>query len=91
MKRVNIWEIIAWTGLALLVIQIILKLFKIIETPLIFEMAPIITLCLILGALVADLKNIKSETKRIEDGLIRLGQDFRQLKGEPDVIKRERH
>lgn len=92
MKRnISIWEIIAWVGLAILVVWIILKLFGIIQSPLIFEMTPIITLCLILGSLLANVKNIKSELRRTTTSLIRLCQDFRQLKGEHDIIKSKKH
>lgn len=99
MKRnVSVWEIIAWVGLALLVVWIILKIFRVIESPLILEMTPIITLCLILGSLLADMKNtkteikdVKSEIRKMADSLIKLGQDFKQLKGEHEIIKKKKH
>lgn len=99
MKRnVSVWEIIEWIGLTILIIWVILKLFRIIESPLTFELAPIITLCLILGGLLADMKNtkteirnVKSELRRITDSLIKLGQDFKQLKGEHEIIKHKKH
>lgn len=69
-----------------------------IQTPLIFETAPTITLCLILRGLLADMRNtrskirnIKSNTSRIANSLVRLGQNFRQLNGEHDVIKHKKH
>lgn len=99
MKRsISVWEIIAWIGLILLIIWIILKLFRVIESPLVFDMAPIITLCLILGGLLADMRNIRADTKnvkseisRVTNSLIKLCQDFRQLKGEHEIIKHKKH
>lgn len=91
MKRdVSVWEIIEWIGLTILITWVILKLFRIIESPLTFELAPIITLCLILGGLLADMKNVKLELRRITDSLIKLGQDFKQLKGEHEIIKKKK-
>jgi len=98
MEKISIGEAIAWIGLSILVIWIILKLFGIIQTPLIFEMTPIITLALIVGGFLADMKNVRRDVKDIKleirsigGGLVRLGQDFNQLKGEHDIIKIKRH
>lgn len=96
MEKTSIWEIIAWIGLALLGVWIILKLFGIIESPLIFELAPEIAFFLILGSLLADMKNLKSnvrdvrlDVRNIGGSLVKLGQDFRQLKGEHDVFSKK--
>ncbi len=97
-KNISIGEVIAWIGLVLLIIWIILKLSGLIKTPLIFEIAPIITLCLILGGLLVDIRNtkteirdIKSNTSKIANSLIKLGYDFRELKGEHEIIKNKKH
>jgi len=91
MKKTSIWEIIAWIGLFILGIWIILKLSGIVQTPLLFEIAPEIALFLILGSLLADMKNLKFEVRKISSGLFRLSHDFSQLKGEHDVIKHKKH
>ncbi len=98
MEKISIGEAIAWIGLFLLIVWIILKLFGIIQTPEIFETAPIIMLALILGGLLSDIKNIKSDVRDVKSevrnlggSLMKLGQDFRQLKGEHEVIKSKKH
>jgi hypothetical protein len=87
MWDMSIWEIISWIGLFSLAIWIILKLSGVIQTPLIFELAPMITLFLILGSLLADMKNVKFELRRAADSLVKLGHYFKQLKGKHDVIR----
>lgn len=102
MEKISIGEAVAWIGLFLLIVWIILKLFGVIQTPLILETAPIIMLALILGGLLSEIKNlkyevrrdikdVKSEMKNIGNSLVRLGQDFKQLKGEHDVFKSKKH
>ena len=68
------------------------KIVWVVQTPLIFEVAPITTICLILGGLLADMRNTKTEirdikfsTSQIASSLVRLGQDFRELRGRVDV------
>jgi len=85
--------IIAFIGAFILLIWIILKLFRVIETPLVFELLPFIAgLAAIFGFgtqfgkvlqavkhLQEDMKDVKSELKDTRDDIVLLKADFKHF------------
>ncbi len=65
----NIWDILMWLSLALIVVWALAKAAGWINTPLIIEMAPIILMAFAAGKFFQEEKEFKSEMRSALAGL----------------------
>ncbi len=65
-KKLNVWDILAWVALAGILVWLILKTFGIINTPLILEYAPIYGAVYIAGWQIYKLHTVAEDVKELK-------------------------
>lgn len=65
-KELNIWDIIAWIVLALILVWLILKVFGIINTPIFIEYAPYFGAVYLIGWQIHKLESVASDVKDLK-------------------------
>ena len=65
-KRVNIWDIIAWIVLILILIWLLLKVFGIINTPALIEYAPYFGAVYLAGWQIHKLAGVAEDFKELK-------------------------
>ena len=65
-KRKSIWDILAWIILAGILIWLILKMFGIINTPILLEFAPYLSAVYLAGWAMHKLETVASDVKELK-------------------------
>lgn len=68
-RRIGLWDIFFWIGMAILIMWIITKLFGIIKTPIFFELMPVITFVFFAGGFYQKVNDLVTKVDRISDKL----------------------
>jgi Na+/glutamate symporter len=61
MRKMNIWDIIFWIAMVVLIGYIIAKLFGLINTPDWFDLIPLITIAFLIGAFYQTVMNFMNQ------------------------------
>ena len=65
-KKINIWDIIAWVALTIIIVWVILKVSGIINTPLWMEYIPIYSAVYIAGWQIHKLQSVSEDVKDLK-------------------------
>ena len=75
-----------WVAYVIVVLYVALKIFGVIVSPLSFDLAFLISGAYLLGKAVQKLDYTVGKVDKIGGALVRLGNDFRELKAEHEVF-----
>ena len=78
--RSNLWDILAWIALAIILIWVLLKSLGIINTPLWLEYAPIWPAIYLAGWGIERLKRTNEDLTQIKKSIINLGKDMNKIR-----------
>ncbi len=86
-KGMNVWDIIAWIVLALILLWLILKTLGIINTPMLLTYAPYYGAVYVAGWAMATLIRATYDINRVDRNLSHLNKNFHELDKQIKMIQ----
>ena len=87
--KINIWDVLAWVALVMIIIWVVLKMVGVINTPLWLEYAPIWPGIYLAGWVVERLKRTNEDLGQIKS-VMRMGNDMNKLRyGECPILNKD--
>jgi hypothetical protein len=85
-KRVQLWDMLLWLGLAWILIWLTLKAAGILHTPAIIEWSPAFCAVYVVGRAIQKLYTMERTLRQIGNDVREIGRDFRKVETEHNMF-----